>query len=1162
MAFVATAIAALGSAFGAGSLLTSFAGRLLTTVALSALSRALQPRPRAAGLRSDETLTGDLAPASFILGRSATAGSAICPALSHGQAGKTPNAWLTYVIALADGPGHRLERLWIDGEEAPITDTLETEHGYGRELGGAFAGRGWVRFHDGTQTEADPMLLATYGADPDRPWQADMIGRGLCYAILTFRYDREVYAGFPTLRFELRGAPLYDPRRDSTQGGSGPQRWALPATWEATENPVVMIYNILRGITLAPGRVWGPGLAEADLRRADWFAAMNLCDQEVPVAGGGTRPRYRAGWEVRTSDEPAAVIEELLKTCSGEIALTGSSWRIRAGGPGLPVYYLTDDDLLVTRPEAFSAFPPVDRIHNAISVTWPAPAHLYEMRETPLRRTPAWEAADGDRFLPVTLDLPACPHGAQAQRLGWEMIRDHRRMRSHGLTLGHPAAALECLDVIAWTSARNGYDAKAFDILEKQDEVFSAVSALSIREKNPADYDWQLTDELPDPLPSAVIRRPGPRTVPGFAAEGLILDDSAGRPRRPAIRLLWNGEALEDAVALEWELRRAGQTRLSRQGATPDAARGERILAGGLLPETVYEARLRAAFRHRKRAWTPWLQVVTPAVYLDPAEFGPGPTPLHSFLRARDITPVERVTALPGTPPEDPDALVNYRGQIHRWDGSRWTKAVDAADLTGQIDTIARFAQGIRPPEVLTALPATGNHAGRLVVLTTDGKLYRHRGSPAGAAGFTAAVDGADITAGTITAAALAAGAIGADQIAAGAITARSLAVGDLANRISDPLGQDLAQWAPNGPATGQVQLWSGSHVNDRITTGLALYTVAGQYVEVQNQSRGPYAIPRLAQGNAFAVQPGERYYLRATLHKAAGATAITAYLGLRVSNGKDTVSAYPRITASWTAAESGWREIEGILTIPDKVNGLPAALAVAHGGVANTTTLSGVRVLFGAMQLRRAAGGEMIVDGAISAHHLNTGSLAVAGVSVFGGQLASSDYLTGRRGWRVTQSGDAEFNSLIVRRGMLDIGAASIEASAYAGGALTKTGNTMAYGEDLLVIVSDAGLAGKPAWITYAAEVELTRSTIGWIEALFTLAGAVNLATYRARVHIPVADGVVRLPFMATRRITIPSGSKWEFASQPHMTNLPSGVTGSVKFSKRALILRANMDQ
>ena len=94
----AASVGAFSAGFTVGNVLaTSFVGRLLTSVALSALSMAMAPRPRAPGIRTSQTQTGGTNPCQFILGRYATAGYASAPAMSHGKAGKTPNAYLTYV---------------------------------------------------------------------------------------------------------------------------------------------------------------------------------------------------------------------------------------------------------------------------------------------------------------------------------------------------------------------------------------------------------------------------------------------------------------------------------------------------------------------------------------------------------------------------------------------------------------------------------------------------------------------------------------------------------------------------------------------------------------------------------------------------------------------------------------------------------------------------------------------------------------------------------------------------------------------------------------------------------------------------------------------------------------------------------------------------------
>jgi hypothetical protein len=132
------------------------------------------------------------------------------------------------------------------------------------------------------------------------------------------------------------------------------------------------------------------------------------------------------------------------------------------------------------------------------------------------------------------------------------------------------------------------------------------------------------------------------------------------------------------------------------------------------------------------------------------------------------------------------------------------------------IDT-AKFAQSIKPVEIVGVLPTVGNVEGRIVYLTTDNKLYRFDGTV-----WTAAVPAVDVTgqltnaqiadiaaakltgqitstqisdnaistpklqAGAITTAKIAAGAITAGEIAAGAITTAKLAAGAVtANEIA-----------------------------------------------------------------------------------------------------------------------------------------------------------------------------------------------------------------------------------------------------------------------------------------------------------------------------------------------------------------------------------------
>ena len=233
-----TAITGLVSAissFAASPWLAGFAGRVVLSLGFSALARALTPKPKPPGITTETTQTGGTEAQAFILGRYATGGQLVAPPMTHGSAGKTPNAYLTYVIAVCDAPGATLSRLLIDGEVATIGSPAHPDYGLPLTFKG-YTGWAWVKWYDGTQTVADPMLLAKYSAHPERPWQADMVGTGTAYAIVTFRFNREIFKSFPAVRFEVDGIPLYDPRQDPSVGGTGSQSWSNPATWGGTRS--------------------------------------------------------------------------------------------------------------------------------------------------------------------------------------------------------------------------------------------------------------------------------------------------------------------------------------------------------------------------------------------------------------------------------------------------------------------------------------------------------------------------------------------------------------------------------------------------------------------------------------------------------------------------------------------------------------------------------------------------------------------------------------------------------------------------------------------------------------------------------------------------------------------------------------------------------------
>ncbi len=685
---VGAAIAAIGTAIGgafsavSAFAASSFIGSLLVNTAISVgislIARALTPKPtiKQSGIQTAVTTTGGTEPQGFILGRTATAGHHVCPPMSHDDGG-TPNGLLTYVVELSDLPGIGLSRVILNDGYSDVGPTAHADYGFPllkQRIGGT--DHAWIKFYDGNQTAADPMLVAKYANYPDRAWSSSSVGLGTAYAILTFRYNREVFNTLPTVRFELDGIPLYDARFDSSVGGSGNQRWSNPASWARSANPAVMIYNILRGIRLPTGEVWGGNVPAEDLPLDNWFAAMNACDAPI-----GNRVSFAVGLEVKLEMEPAEVIDELAKTCLGQVSEMGGVFRMRVGAPAAPVQFITDEDIVISAPQELDPFPGLAASANAIASDYPEPASLWTSRAAPPLFNPIWEAEDGGRRLSTSLNFPACSDVSQVAQLMSAYINDARRFRTHRMVLPPEAFLLEPLDTIAWTSARNGYTNKIFEVVEITDQPGTINQEMVLRERDPGDYGWSSAQDLPAVVPVTGLSPRPAQIIAGWSAAASTLKDALGLDRRPAITLSWVGSAALDALFVRYEIRLKATAQVVASGLA-DRAAGSVLVSDGLLPEADYEVRGRYVL-DRPTEWSSWLDVTTPGIYLNGADLRGG---LKGLMDEAGLAPVEILASLPETG-NIPGRVVflTSDAKLYRWTGSAWSREIDAGDISGEL---------------------------------------------------------------------------------------------------------------------------------------------------------------------------------------------------------------------------------------------------------------------------------------------------------------------------------------------------------------------------------------------------------------------------------------------------------------------------------------------
>jgi hypothetical protein len=632
-------VAALGTVFtaiGAAVHAIPLLGALISFGAQSLLAKMLAPdAPKQKGVKQKIDSGGDN-PLSFIMGEFATAGKLVY-VNQYTDDGGSINNKLALVVSLSEVPVSALSSfIWINGEKNTIdfahaspTDPTDTDPYFNGDAPGPGFYRVneynkdddddykrqycWVKFYDGTQTVVDPYLAATFGADPDKPWTDDMIGRGCAYAIVVCRYSKKgIWSGIPEFKFVVKGVPLYDISKDSTMGGSGAQRWNTPSTWAWSDNPVVMKYNIIMGLRQSGDWFYGgQDTSQYQLPASYWLAAIAHCNETVHKASTDEDiKRYTAGCEVSIDQQPIDVIKELDKTCAGYTTEYGGVWKTWSGPPGTSVFSLTDDDIVITEEQTDELFK--TDTYCGVRATYTKPEEGWVAKEFPPLIFDDFLTEDDGIQQIAELQLPFVTENNQAHRLMRLLVQDSRRQITHSLQLPPYAYILEPFDVLTWSSDRNGYDNKKFQVTAI-DDLPNCNQQVMLREVNPSDYDWDTIYELPDPVGPLNPVKPGSLAL-DFTVAADQVDRPGGGKDKPAIAINWDwGLPDVDLKWVKWEVRRSvTQPKVIAHGTffnTEDSTRT--ITSSAFRFKQSFQVRLFAQPERpwRGSSWTAWKDV-------------------------------------------------------------------------------------------------------------------------------------------------------------------------------------------------------------------------------------------------------------------------------------------------------------------------------------------------------------------------------------------------------------------------------------------------------------------------------------------------------------------------------------------------------------------------
>ena len=290
-----------------------------------------------------------------------------------------------------------------------------------------------LRFYDGSQTTADPTLIADTGGE----WNVNCILRDIAYVTALFGFDQDSYPnGVPEITASIKGKKVYDPRTDTT-------------AW--SDNPALCLRDYLTN---------GYGLDEEAANIDDTLveAAADACDR---TANNG-HPWFTCNGNFTTASTPYDTISDILTSMGGLLWYGQGKWRMKPAYWVAPTLTLTEDDLrssiaVKTRHSRRDNY-------NKVRGTFRGEETNWQVTDYPDVSNAAFTAADNGQESVVDINLPFTDNSEEARRIARIALERNRQQLTVVASFGLRAFQCQVGDVVSLTNTRFGWSAKTFEV--------------------------------------------------------------------------------------------------------------------------------------------------------------------------------------------------------------------------------------------------------------------------------------------------------------------------------------------------------------------------------------------------------------------------------------------------------------------------------------------------------------------------------------------------------------------------------------------------------------------------------------------------------------------------------------------------------------------------
>jgi hypothetical protein len=490
VAGIAAIATGVGAVLGGTMMFTAFGGAIAASTiaagagAVSALAGMLAGGSK---IPQSETQLGRLqarldtqAPRKIVLGPV----TAMPADIRYYEGSGTDDEFVDYILAVA---GHRIgsvDEIWFEDELAWT------------------AAGGVQGIYSGYLTAVDIRLEGTaantIAINGGTRWGADDRLTGCAYLRLrvkrTGKDDKEqspLASGLPG-RVTIIGAgmPMYDPRFDSSVGGSGTQRIDDQDSWgPSSGNLIIQALNVLIGWRIAGQLSVGAGLPAKYLDLDSAMTAANVCDEAIALASGGSQPRYRGAGAFNSGDAPMNIVGALLAGCAGDLLDSDGrlSFLIKANTLALPA--VTFDDHDVVSAARWDPMGGQTNLPNIIAGSFVDPGALYQMVPYPSVKLASEDGIERT----ASVDFGVVENAAQAERLAKQTLQRMQYPGTFSAEYNMKGMAATIGSIVWQTYSPRGWLDKPFRVVSQKPSRSGRI-ALVLREEHADIYRWAAED--------------------------------------------------------------------------------------------------------------------------------------------------------------------------------------------------------------------------------------------------------------------------------------------------------------------------------------------------------------------------------------------------------------------------------------------------------------------------------------------------------------------------------------------------------------------------------------------------------------------------------------------------------------------------------------------